>query len=246
MVVKSANRTLIETGPADLAGRAQPGGGPLGQPQQLAGDDGRVVDVGREGLLGADALVRLGGHDHALVAPPGQRGQVRPGGRAERALQGRHRGGGQVADGVQPEPRQHVGGLVPHPPQRPDRQRVQEGHDVGGRDDEQPVGLAPRRGQLGDELGGGDAHRAGDALLVLDGGADPLADLRRRAEPALRAADVQERLVERDRLDQRGDRAEHGHDAVGGPGVGAPSGGSTVACGHSRRARIIGIALRTP
>jgi len=62
-----------EVGEADLdrdragqpAARAQPARRPLGQPQQLPVDDGRVVDVGAEGLLVPGRPLRLVGDDAA-------------------------------------------------------------------------------------------------------------------------------------------------------------------------------------
>ena len=85
------------------AGRAQPGGGALGQAEQLAPDDTGIVDVAGERLLRADALVRLVRHDAALVTPPRQRGQVPACGRTECALQGGCGGVGDVTDRAQPE-----------------------------------------------------------------------------------------------------------------------------------------------
>ena len=55
-----------------------------------------------------------------------------------------------------------------------------------GRTTQQPVGLGARGGELGDELGAGDADRAGDALLVEDPGPEVLADLGRVARAAVR------------------------------------------------------------
>ena len=45
-----------------------------------------------------------------------------------------------------------------HAPQRLDRQRVQEVQHPPGRDDDQPVRLGPRRGQLGHELARRNPH----------------------------------------------------------------------------------------
>ena len=70
-----------------------------------------------------------------------------------------------------------------------------------------------------------------------------LADHGGRPEPAHGAGDVEEGLVEAQRLDQRGDRPEDLHDARGRPRrSGRGRAGATTACGHSRRARLIGIA----
>ena len=117
-----------------------------------------------------------------------------------------------------------------------------------GRHDDHPVGLGPAAGQLGDRHRRRHPDRAGDALLVVDGGAQLLGDLA-AASPSRRvdAADVEERLVEREHLDQRGDPAEGlhhrgRHRARRSRSRGRPR----TACGHSRRARVIGIAGPDP
>ena len=78
-----------------------------------------------------------------------------------------------------PRAAQVARGALADAPQRPDRQRLQERPNAVGRHDEQPVRLASRRRELGHELRRGHPDRAGDALLVGDPGADPLADLSR-------------------------------------------------------------------
>jgi hypothetical protein len=132
-------------------------------------------------------------------------------GRAEGALQRRHRRAGEVAHGLEPQPEQHLLGLLPDPPERADRQRVQEGDHAVGRDDEQAVGLAPGEASLATNFVDAMPTEQVMALLVVDGGPDLLADGGRPAEPPRRTADVEERLVERDRLDERRDRAEDLH-----------------------------------
>ena len=106
---------------------------------------------------------------------------------------------------------QLLGGLLAHPPQLVDGQRVQEGGGVLARHHQQAVGLGPARGQLGQVGGGRDPDRAADALLVGDPGPQLLGHLRRAAQPAAGTGHVEERLVERHRLDQRGDRPEGLH-----------------------------------
>ena len=61
--------------------RAQAVRRPSGQLQQLTPDLYRVVDVGRERLLGPDALLRRIRRHPALVPAPGQRCQRRSGAR---------------------------------------------------------------------------------------------------------------------------------------------------------------------
>ena len=95
-----------------------------------------------------------------------------------------------------------------------------------------PSGLARRLASLATVTDGGHPDRAGDALLVVDRGAQLLGDLDRRAEPAGRAADVEERLVQREHLDQRGDPAEVLHHRRATPSSKvSKSGATTTACG---------------
>ena len=257
MVVKSANRTVIETvRPATPATRIRRGdlGGQL---EQLAQHHLAVVDVATEGLLGAHRLVGVAARartptdparcDLAPVGPPGQLVELAAEPVADRALQGAQRGVRDVADGDQPEPVQHRLGLLPHAVELTDVERVQERGDRLGRDDDHAVGLGPAAGQLGHRDRGGHPDRAGDALLVVDRGAQLLGDLDRRPEPPGRAADVEERLVEGDHLDQRGDPAEVLHHRRGDRAEqcrGRPR--PRTACGHSRRARVDGMPERTP
>ena len=105
-----------------------------------------------------------------------------------------------------------LGGALAHPPQGLDRQRMKERDYPVGRDDEQPVGLAPGRSQLRHEFGGRDPDRAGELLLVPDPRADPLGDLHRAPEPPPRSAHVEKGLVERERLHERGDGTKDLHD----------------------------------
>ena len=87
------------------------------------------------------------------------------------------------------------------------------------RHDDHAVGLGQARGELGDELGGCHADRAGDALLVGHGVAEELADGCRGAQAPHGTGHVEERLVEREGLHHGGDRGEGGHDRVGDPAV---------------------------
>ena len=100
---------------------------------------------------------------------------------------------------------QLVGGDRPDAPQPLDRQRVEEVELAVGRHDEQPVGLGDAARDLGEELRAGDADgdRAGR----------PARSTSRRNRAAIstgvpghaaQAADVEERLVDRDPLDERG------------------------------------------
>ena len=121
----------------------------------------------------------------------------------------------QVADGPHPEPSEGLGRLLAHAPQRPHGQRVQVGVDLAGPNHHHAVGLGVARGELGDQLGGRHAHRAPHADAVLDLPADLAPDLLGLAEQQVRARDVEERLVERDRFDLGGDRQQDLAEAVG-------------------------------
>ena len=131
-------------------------------------------------------------------------------------LDGRMR---DVGDRAQAEPGEGLLGSLPHPPEGADGELVEEPEHLGLGDDDHPVGLGQAGGELGDELRRRHAHRAGDALLVGDGVADPLRDPRRAAETTLRAGDVEERLVERERFDDVGHGVEGRHDRLGDLGV---------------------------
>ena len=115
-----------------------------------------------------------------------------------------------------------------------------------------PSGLAAGDASLATNLVG-HPDRAGDPLLVDDPGPDTRRS-RRGARAGDRAGHVEERLVQAQRLDQRGDRAEHRHHRPRDLGVGARSAGSTsrsgTAAGHGRsaspRARRSGAPRRWP
>ena len=87
-----------------------------------------------------------------------------------------------------------------------------------------PSGLADGAGDLGEELRAGDADgdRQPDPLAHV--GAQPGGDLDRRAGDAAQPADVEERLVDRDALDERRRVVEHGEHGPAGVGVGLEAG----------------------
>ena len=133
-------------------------------------------------------------------------------------------------------------------PQPADRQRVQECELGAGLDDEQAVGL----GQASLAIFASilvvatptDAVRASSARMRLP---ERGRDLRAGAEQAGRAGDVEERLVERQRLHQRRRRAQDRHHLAAHVRVdGRAAAATKAASGHSRRARAVGIALWMP
>ena len=140
----------------------------------------RRVELGvvtGEGLLVADRLRALVGHDRRGRRCRGRAG--RGGGRGPRrgrATRRRLVEVGEVGDGPDAEAVEHLLGLRPDAPERPHRQRVEEGELVAGLDDDD-AGPGPgpgRRGlrlgrlrrQLGQELVRRHADRAGEPLLV--------------------------------------------------------------------------------
>jgi len=174
-----------------------------------------VVDVVLEGLVAADALLALHPLHRAGVTAPREVVEVTPRGVAQAPHQRRQRGVGDVGDGTQAQPHEGLLGALPHPPQGADGQLLHERHDLVAGHDDHAVGLGEAGGDLRHELRRRDADRAGDALLVVDGVADVLSDGRWWAHPSHRTRDVEERLVERERLHHRGHRAKGLHDARG-------------------------------
>jgi hypothetical protein len=106
-------------------------------------------------------------------------------------------------------------GLAPDAPQRGDGLRVQERHGVGERHDEQPVRFGAAGGELGDVFGRGGADGRAQSGLAVDPLAQSRADLPGGAEQLQGARDIQERLVDRKRLDQRRDLSEELHHLRG-------------------------------
>ena len=99
---------------------------------------------------------------------------------------------------------QLVGGDRADAPQPLDRQRVQEGELAAGRHHEQAVGLGHAAGHLGQELGPRHADRDRQADALEDLAAQAHGDVHRRPGDPAHPADVEERLVDREPLDQRG------------------------------------------
>ena len=86
------------------------------------------------------------------------------------------------------------------------------------------VGLGQVRGDLRHELHGGDPRRGRQVQLGGDLLADAAGDVRGRAEQAHRGRHIQEGLVQRERLDERGVALEDGEHLLAGLGVGGEAG----------------------
>src|SRR5687768_13390532 len=85
-----------------------------------------------------------------------------------------------------------------------DENDTRPGTDAGRRGG----GLGLLRGQLGEELARRPTDRAVELQLAADPRPDRMRDLFRGAEETQGAGDVEERLVERERLDERCELAE--------------------------------------
>ena len=123
----------------------------------------RRVDVER--VLVADRLRRVAVVDRVGVdaaRPLDERRAVL----AEPAHDDVRRQRREVADRPDAELGEGGAGLLADAPQPSDRQRREEGRLLAGRHDDQPVGLAQVRGDLGHELGRRDPDRGGQADLA--------------------------------------------------------------------------------
>ena len=105
-------------------------------------------------------------------------------------------------------------GHFAHAPEPLDRERVEEPELVVGRDHEQAVGLGDRARDLSQELRSGDTDRDRQPDLVEHPPPESRRDLDRRSREPLEAANVQERLVDREPLDERGRVLEHLEDGL--------------------------------
>ena len=117
----------------------------------------------------------------------------------------------ELADGEHTESFETPARRRAHSPQPLDAERVQELELGPGRDHEHPVGLGEVAGELGDELGRAHSHRRRETGLGAHAFADRRSHLDATSEVAARATDVEEGLVERDRLHQRRERLQDSH-----------------------------------
>ena len=110
--------------------------------------------------------------------------------------------------------------IAPTPHSRRTGSGCRKASSRSGRNQQQAVGLGLLAGHLGEELRAGDADGDRQPDPVADLAAQPGRDLHRGARDAAQPADVEERLVHRYRLHQRGGVAEDLEDRVAGLGVG--------------------------
>lgn len=96
---------------------------------------------------------------------------------------------------------------------------LDEADDLRDGHDEQTIGFAQARSELGDKLAWRDADGTGDALLVIHRVPDALRDRRGAAEAADGAPHIEECLVEAQRFDDGRDAGEGLHDGIGHRGI---------------------------
>ena len=140
------------------------------------------------------------------------------------------------------QPAERLAGLLPHAPQAPDRQRLEERSDAAGGHHQHAVRLAVVGRELGDELDGATpteqvtptSRSTSARIFAAIAAGEPNSDRGAR--------DVQERLVQRDRLHQRRVGAQHLAEPMGVGAVGVEVGRQeddvgTQAPGPDRRHR---------
>ena len=132
-------------------------------------------------------------------------------------------------------------------PQRVDWQPLEKAFDALGRDHRQAIRLVPARRDLGQKLVRRHARRRRQPGRVADRRFQPLGDPHaQRLAPGV-LGHVEIGLVERERLDERRDACGRSRTPVFETARYRSKAGRTITrCGHSRTARAIGMADRTP
>ena len=177
--------------------------------------------------------------------------RCRPGRRPEHRHEGRLGQERQPADGRDASVTEPAGGDGATPQSRSTGSGWRNASLTVGRHHEEAVRLGDRARYLGEELGPRHSDRDRQADLVTDVPSQPRGDLGRRADASLHPADVEERLVDRDPLDDRRNVVEDPEDRLaridigGHPGrddrrAGAQAAGSRRA---HRRAHSEGLRL---
>ncbi len=110
---------------------------------------------------------------------------------------------GDLANGLDASEMELLGGDPADAPEALDGKRMEERQLVGGRNDEEAVGLGDAARDLREELRPRHADRDTQADLLEHSLPQPRRDLGGCSGEALEAADVEERLVDRHSLDER-------------------------------------------
>ena len=152
----------------------------------------------------------------ARASSPWARRQSRSPRLPKRRMQRLAVAGAQVGDGADALGLERAHGGAADAPDDRDRLAGEEVGGLGAADQREAARLVEVGGDLGEELVVGEADRDGEAELALDAGLQAgEQDRRRGAVQALGAGEVEEGLVERERLDQRGELEHHRADLRG-------------------------------
>ena len=163
---------LQDDRPGAVAVLAQARRHPSREVEQLPQDVLVGVQVPLERLLVAHRLRRLVRHHVAVVDAVRQLVEVTRRRSPEQALQDGLGRAAQVADRADPQSAEGLAGLLPHAPQAPDRQRLEERLDpVGGDHEHARSGLQSSDASFATNFVGRHADRARHADLALDVGA---------------------------------------------------------------------------
>ena len=187
---------------------------PIGERQELPPHRPPIAQVVVVGVLVADRLRLAFRLDGAVVDPAGQFVQVLPV-RAERSHQRLPRRAAQIPDRPDPPSEELLLRHLPHPPQLPHGKRVEKRLLSSGGNDREAVRLPQIRRDLREELVRRNAGGNGQPRLFPDRRLDLARHFFRGAEQPLAPRDVEERLVDGERFDQRGEPAVDGEDRVG-------------------------------
>ena len=170
--------------------------------------------------LRADRAPAASGPDRPRVAVVRERVEVPSGRTPEQVNEERLVERGDLADRSQPAIVELPGRHAPDAPQPLDGQRMEEAELVVRRHDQEPVRLRHRTRHLREELRARDADRDREPDLVEDPLPQPSRDLRRLPGEPFEPANVEERLVDREPLDERRRVLEDREDGLARLGVG--------------------------
>ena len=204
-------------GPAGEGLGPEPGPDPVGEVQQRRPEHLLLERLPAERRLRAGGAGPAMRADDARIPIPRQRPELLSGRLADQALQRLARHLRQLPDGAHAGLGQPGPGDRANAPHQLDRQVVQESEFGLRIDEHQPVGLGHLRGDLGQVLGAGDAHRDRQSQLRPHAAADGLRDRNRRAEQVFGPCNVGEGFVDRDALDQRREVSQHLDGGVAQP-----------------------------